>query len=75
MNNVDYNTTRPSTLEYWFDFECALYKDTSITNEVKLAQAWAVLGACCALGYIDWDGQRKLFGEFVANLYKLKVRG
>jgi hypothetical protein len=75
MNNVDYNTTRPSTLEYWFDFECALYKDTSITKEVKLAQAWAVLGACCSLGYVDWDGQRKLFGEFVANLYKLKVRG
>lgn len=75
MNNVDCNTTRPSTLAYWFDFECALYKDTSITNEVKLAQAWAVLGACCALGYVDWDGQRKLFGEFVANLYKLKVRG
>lgn len=39
MNNVDYNATKSPTLAYWFDFECALYKDTSITNEVKMAQA------------------------------------
>lgn len=74
MNNVDYNATKSPTLAYWFDFECTLYKDTSITNEVKMAQAWAVLGACEALGYIDWDVRRKLFGEFCANLFKLKVR-
>lgn len=73
--NEKYRACAFPTLAYWFDFECALYKDTFITNEVKMAQAWSVLGACCALGYIDWDGQRKLFGEFVANLYKLKAIG
>lgn len=74
MKREDYLLTKEPTLAYWFDFECALYKDTSVSNEVKLSQAWAVLGACEALGYIDWDARRKLFGEFCANLYKLKVR-
>ena len=60
-------------LTYYFDFECALYRDKTVSIETKAAEAWGILTASCHTGEIDWDAQRKLFGELMANLLKLKL--
>lgn len=60
-------------LEYWFNLECDLYKDKKLTNEQKLNRAWSILDFCRENKEIDWDNECKLFGEFSANLFNVKL--
>lgn len=59
-------------LQYYFDLECELYKDTSRSLDVKAAEAWGILTAACKTEEIDWDTQRKMFGEFMSRIMKLR---
>jgi len=60
-------------LTYYFDFECALYKDKTVSLENKAAQAWGILTASCHSGEINWDTQRQLFGELMSKLLNLNL--
>ena len=64
--------TDKKILTYYFDLECELYKDTRRSIEVKASEAWGVLSAACKTGEINWDTQRKLFGELMSRMLKLR---
>lgn len=59
-------------LQYWYNLECDLYVDKRLTNEQKINRAWSILDFCRANSEIDWDDERKIFGEFCANLFRIK---
>ena len=60
-------------MQYYFDLECKLLstKDTRAV-EIKAAEAWGVLNAAAALREIDWDAQRRVFGELMSKMLHLR---
>ena len=59
-------------MQYYFDLECELYKDTTRSLKIKAAEAWGVLTAACRTGEIDCDTQRKMFSELMSRMLKLR---
>ena len=59
-------------MQYYFDLECELYKDTYRSFEIKAAEGWGVLTAACKTGEIYWDSQRMMFGELMSKMLKLR---
>lgn len=64
-----------NALEYWFDQECYFYDRRKFQPDINVvaAEAWAILQTANNEGLIDWDGQRRLFGEFMSKYLNLRV--
>jgi len=56
-----------NALEYWFDKECQLLNEKNKDVHLVGSEAWAILETARAEWLINWDAERKLFGEFMSK--------
>lgn len=51
--------------------ESQLYLSSKDTN-IKAIEYWGALSLACQVSAIDWDAQRRLFGEFMSKVLELR---
>ena len=61
-----------NALAYWFDKECQLLNNKNADVHRVGGEAWAILETSRAEGLIDWDSERRLFGEFMSKYLGLR---
>ena len=56
----------------YFHVENWLYEQRDKSVEIKSAMLWGALCVVQHMGCIDWDQQRKLYGEFMSKQMNLR---
>lgn len=57
----------------WYELECYLFSNKQINKEDRMMMAYGALNSARLVGDITWEKQHELFGNFVADLYGIKV--